>query len=77
MVKSAKSLLRQLEDKRSARRLATTECERLQGFLDGHTAITYRGKSAADGPQYKAIGNSMAVPVIEWIMNRIEQGGAS
>lgn len=49
------------------RRLTPTECERLQGFSDGHTAILHRGKPAADGPRYKALGNSMAVPVMNWI----------
>ena len=56
----------------SVRRLTPTECERLQGFPDGYTAITYRGKPAADGPRYKALGNSMAVPVVRWIGERIE-----
>jgi DNA (cytosine-5)-methyltransferase 1 len=55
----------------SVRRLTPTECERLQGFPDGHTAIPYRGKPAADGPRYKALGNSMAVPVMRWIGERI------
>ena len=55
------------------RRLMPVECERLQGFPDGHTAITYPGKPAADGPRYKAIGNSMAVPVLQWILSRIAQ----
>lgn len=57
------------------RRLTPTECERLQGFPDGHTLIPWRGKSAADcpdGPRYKALGNSMAVPVMRWIGQRIE-----
>lgn len=49
------------------RRLTPTECERLQGFPDGHSAILYRGKPAADGPRYKALGNSMAVPVMRHI----------
>ena len=49
------------------RRLTPTECERLQGFPDGYTHITYRGKPAKDGPRYKALGNSMAVPVVSWI----------
>ena len=53
------------------RRLTPVECERLQGFPDGHTEVTYRGKPAADGPRYKAIGNSMAVPVMRWIGGRI------
>lgn len=57
----------------AVRRLTPTECERLQGFPDGHTAITFRGKEAADGPRYKALGNSMAVPVIRWIGDRIRR----
>lgn len=55
----------------AVRRLMPVETARLQGFPDDHTAITYRGKPAADGPQYKAHGNSMAVPVIRWIMERM------
>jgi DNA (cytosine-5)-methyltransferase 1 len=55
----------------AVRRLTPGECHSLQGFPQGHCAITYRGKLAADGPQYKALGNSMAVPVIAWIMDRI------
>jgi DNA (cytosine-5)-methyltransferase 1 len=55
------------------RRLTPTECERLQGFPDGWTAIPYRGKPASDGPRYKALGNSMAVPVMAWIGQRIDQ----
>ena len=54
------------------RRLTPTECERLQGFPDGWTDVPYRGKPAADGPRYKALGNSMAVPVMAWIGRRIE-----
>lgn len=53
------------------RRLLPVETERLQGFPDGHTDVPYRGKSAADGPRYKSIGNSMAVPVMRWIGERI------
>jgi DNA (cytosine-5)-methyltransferase 1 len=53
------------------RRLTPRECERLQGFPDGYTAIPYRGKPSADGPRYKALGNSMAVPVMRWIGERI------
>ena len=55
----------------AVRRLTPTECERLQGFPDGWTAITYRKKPAADGPRYKALGNSMSVPVLGWIGGRI------
>jgi DNA-cytosine methyltransferase len=53
------------------RRLTPMECERLQGLPDGWTAIQYRGKAAADGPRYRAIGNAMAVPVMRWIGERI------
>lgn len=53
------------------RRLTPRECERLQGFPDDYTRITYRGKPASDGPRYKALGNSMAVPVMRWIGERI------
>lgn len=56
----------------AVRRLTPRECERLQGFPDDYTLIEYRGKHAADGPRYKALGNSMAVPVVRWILNRIE-----
>jgi DNA (cytosine-5)-methyltransferase 1 len=55
----------------AVRRLTPIECARLQGFPDDHCAITYRGKPAADGPQYKAYGNSMAVPVVRWILERM------
>ena len=57
----------------SVRRLTPIECERLQGFPDNHTMISWRGKDAdecPDGPRYKAIGNSMAVPVMRWIGER-------
>ena len=56
------------------RRLTPTECERLQGFPDGWTAIPWKKKSAddcPDGPRYKALGNSMAVNCMEWIGERI------
>ena len=53
------------------RRLTPRECERLQGFPDDYTLTPYRGKSASDGPRYKALGNSMAVPVVAWIGQRI------
>jgi site-specific DNA-cytosine methylase len=55
----------------AVRRLTPRECERLQGFPDDHTLIDYRGKPAADGPRYKALGNSMAVPVMSWIGRRL------
>ena len=55
------------------RRLTPLECERLQGFPDGWTAVEHRGKPASDSQRYKALGNSMAVPVIAWIGRRIER----
>jgi DNA (cytosine-5)-methyltransferase 1 len=56
----------------AVRRLTPVECERLQGFPDGYTAVPYRDKQAADGPRYRALGNSMAVPVLRWLLTRIE-----
>jgi DNA (cytosine-5)-methyltransferase 1 len=56
----------------AVRRLTPRECERLQGFPDDYTLISHRGKPAADGPRYKALGNSMAVPVMAWIGQRIQ-----
>lgn len=55
------------------RRLTPTECARLQGFPDDYLDITYRNKPAADGPKYKALGNSWAVPVVRWIGKRIQE----
>jgi DNA (cytosine-5)-methyltransferase 1 len=55
----------------AVRRLTPRECERLQGFPDDYTLVEYRSKLAADGPRYKALGNSMAVPVMRWIGERI------
>lgn len=55
----------------AVRRLTPTECERLQGFPDGYTDVPFRGRAAADGPRYKALGNSFAVPVVAWIGERI------
>jgi len=57
----------------SVRRLTPVECERLQGFPDHYTDINWRGKGyAPDGPRYKAMGNSMAVPVMHWIGKQIQ-----
>lgn len=59
----------------AVRRLTPRECERLQGFPDDWTRVPYKGKPADechDTPRYKAIGNSMAVPVMRWIGKRIE-----
>lgn len=55
----------------AVRRLTPRECERLQGFPDDYTLVPHRGKPMADGPRYKALGNSMAVPVMRWIGERI------
>ena len=59
-------------DKWAVRRLTPLECERLQGFPDNWTAIPIRGKVAADGPRYKACGNSMAVNCMRWLGHRIQ-----
>ena len=53
------------------RRLTPVECERLQGFPDNYTDIKAKGKPTPDGPRYKALGNSWAVPVVRWIGERI------
>jgi DNA (cytosine-5)-methyltransferase 1 len=56
----------------AVRRLTPVECERLQGFPDNYTNIPWRKKEESpDGPRYKALGNSMAVPVMSWIGRRI------
>jgi DNA (cytosine-5)-methyltransferase 1 len=58
------------------RRTTPVEWERCQGFPDGHTLIPWRGKPAEecpDGPRYKALGNSKAVPVVRWIGRRLQQ----
>ena len=54
------------------RRLTPVECARLQGFPDNYLDIPFRNRPACDGPKYKALGNSMAVPVMAWIGKRIE-----
>lgn len=55
----------------AVRRLTPVECERLQGFPDHYTDIKPKGKPTPDGPRYKALGNSWAVPVVRWIGERI------
>lgn len=55
----------------AVRRLTPLECERLQGFPDGYTDIRNGGKITPDGPRYKALGNSMAIPPMRWIGQRI------
>ncbi|UOF81995.1 cytosine specific methyltransferase [Caudoviricetes sp.] len=57
----------------AVRRLTPIECERLQGFPDNYTDIKPKGKETPDGPRYKALGNSMAVPVMRWIGKRINE----
>lgn len=57
----------------AVRRLTPIECERLQGFPDNYTDIKPKGKQTPDGPRYKALGNSMAVPVMAWIGKRIQE----
>jgi DNA (cytosine-5)-methyltransferase 1 len=60
----------------AVRRLTPRECERLQGFPDDYSMIPWKGKQASecpDGPRYKACGNSMAVPVMRWIGERIQK----
>jgi DNA (cytosine-5)-methyltransferase 1 len=57
----------------AVRRLTPVECERLQGFPDNYTDIQPKGKPTPDGPRYKALGNSMAVPVMAWIGKRIQE----
>jgi DNA (cytosine-5)-methyltransferase 1 len=52
------------------RRLTPLECERLQGYPDGWTATSW-GKPQADAPRYRQMGNSVAVPVIEWVARRL------
>jgi DNA (cytosine-5)-methyltransferase 1 len=56
----------------AVRRLTPREAERLQGFPDDWTLVPYRGKPASDGPRYRALGNSFAVPVMRWIGQRIQ-----
>jgi DNA (cytosine-5)-methyltransferase 1 len=57
----------------AVRRLTCVECERLQGFPDYYTDIKPKGKQTPDGPRYKALGNSMAVPVMNWIGQKIQK----
>jgi DNA (cytosine-5)-methyltransferase 1 len=57
----------------AVRRLTPKECERLQGFPDNYTDIMPKGKATPDGSRYKALGNSMAVPVMAWIGKRIQE----
>ena len=63
----------QIKQAMAVRRLTPVECERLQGFPDRYTDIQPKGKATPDGPRYKALGNSMAVPVMAWIGKRIQE----
>ena len=67
----ARAEVQAVQQQWALRRLTPLECERLQGFPDGYTNISRNGKPAADGPRYKALGNSMAVNVMRWIGKRI------
>jgi DNA (cytosine-5)-methyltransferase 1 len=58
---------------KGVRRLTPIECERLQGFPDNYTLVPYNGKMVADYSRYRALGNSMAVPVMRWIGHRIQE----
>lgn len=62
-------------DGRGVRRLTPLEYERLQGFPEGHSLVPWRGRPAEDcpdDPRYRALGNSMAVPVVAWVGRRID-----
>lgn len=72
----ARSEVQAVQVESAVRRLTPRECERLQGFPDDYTLIPWRGKPAEecpDGPRYKAIGNSKAIPVVRWIGKRLLQ----
>ena len=62
-----------LRQSMAVRRLTPIECERLQGFPDGYSDIKPKDKPTPDGPRYKALGNSMAVPVMQWIGCQIDR----
>ncbi len=71
----ARAEVQAVQSAMQVRRLTPTEAERLQGFPDGYTAIPWRGKPAdqcPDGPRYKALGNSWAIPCVSWIGKRIQ-----
>lgn len=71
----ARAEVQAVQSAMQVRRLTPTECEKLQGFEPGYTAIPWRGKPAdqcPDGPRYKALGNSWAVPNVRWIGQRID-----
>jgi DNA (cytosine-5)-methyltransferase 1 len=63
----------QLQPPLLPRRLTPVECERLQGFPDGWTDVQFQGKPARDTLRYRALGNSMAVPVMRWLAEGIRE----
>ena len=71
----ARAEVQAVQSAMQVRRLTPSEAEKLQGFPDGYTAIPWRKKPASecpDGPRYKALGNSWAVPNVRWIGQRID-----
>lgn len=69
---SAETCIGLINHRGNLRRITPLEAERLQGYPDNYTLVPYNGKPAKDGPRYHAIGNGIAVPVLEWIGNRID-----
>ena len=69
---SAEMCIGLIHHRGNLRRITPLEAERLQGYPDNYTLVPYNGKPAKDGPRYHAIGNGIAVPVLEWIGNRID-----
>lgn len=69
-VKAGHDTMPSVATETTVRRLTPVECERLQGFPNGHTA-TSNGKQQADSPRYKQLGNAVAVPVFEWVISRL------
>ena len=71
---SGGSSLSYVAERWAVRRLTPAECEKLQGVPQGWTKIAWRGKPpelCPDGPRYKALGNSWAVPCVAWIARRL------
>lgn len=69
----ARAEVQAVQSAMQVRRLTPVECARLQGFPDDYLDITFRGKPAADGPKYRALGNSWAVPKFRWVGQRIHE----
>ena len=72
-VRRSESIQAEPTQSHRVRRLVPEEAEALQGFPRGYTAITYGGQPVADGPRYRALGNSMAVPVMAWLGRRVKR----